>query len=547
MGNLSRRGGRRLAAVVASCLLVVSAPAAAGAATPTPTALAAVSTLDTLVPAPVSARAEPGQDFRLTPGTAIVVPRGAGGAGEVHEVREVADLLAADLRPATGFPLSVATDSGRRGNTITLRLTRDARGIGAEGYRLDVARSGVTLEATGAAGLRNATQTLRQLLPPAIEAESRQDVAWTVPGAHIVDQPRYAYRGAMLDVARYYFPPDVVHRFIDQLGSYKVNRLHLHLTDDQGWRLQVDSWPRLATHGGSTQTGGGPGGYYTKAEYAAIVEHARERGITVVPEVDMPGHTTAALSSYGELTCDGVAPPLYTGYDVGFSSLCLGTPTTARFVDDVLREVAALTPGEYIHIGGDEAAATTPEADYTAFMAMATATAAKYGKKVIGWNSALASGSPFGAGAVAQYWYPWPDDATARDATARGAKLIMSPAHRAYLDMKYTATEPLYGQAWAGYVEARNAYEWNPDTTVNGVPASAVLGVEATLFTQITPDEKSVQFMLYPRLPELAEVAWTPLSGQSWDRLRTRLPAQAQRWDAWGVNYYRSPQIPWVG
>ena len=167
----------------------------------------------------------------------------------------------------------------------------------------------------------------------------------------------------MLDVSRHFFTVDQVKRYIDQLALYKINKLHLHLSDDQGWRIAIDSWPRLATYGGSTQVGGGQGGYYTKADYKEIVRYAASRHLEVVPEIDMPGHTNAALASYAELNCDGVAPPLYTGTEVGFSSLCVGKDVTYDFVDDVIRELAAITPGRYLHIGGDEAHSTSHE-DY---------------------------------------------------------------------------------------------------------------------------------------------------------------------------------------
>ena len=181
----------------------------------------------------------------------------------------------------------------------------------------------VVLTGRTAAGLFHGVQTLRQLLPPRVEASTVQPGPWTIAGVHITDHPRFAWRGAMLDVARHFFDLGEVKRYIDLLAMYKVNVLHLHLADDQGWRIEIDSWPRLTTYGGSTEVGGGPGGYYTKAQYAELVKYAQDRHIMVVPEIDMPGHTNAALASYAELNCDGVAPPLYTGTSVGFSSLCI--------------------------------------------------------------------------------------------------------------------------------------------------------------------------------------------------------------------------------
>ena len=186
------------------------------------------------------------------------------------------------------------------------------------------------------------------------------------------DRPRFAWRGAMLDVARHFFGVEDVKRYVDLLALYKMNRLHLHLADDQGWRIEIPGWPRLTEHGGSSEVGGGPGGFYTAEDYAEIVRYAAERHVMIVPEIDMPGHTNAALASYPELTCDGEAPPLYTGIRVGFSFLCAEKEETYAFIDAVVGALAALTPGPYIHIGGDEVRQLTGE-QYAAFMARAQA------------------------------------------------------------------------------------------------------------------------------------------------------------------------------
>ena len=246
---------------------------------------------------------------------------------------------------------------------ISLLLSGAPASVGAQGYQLDITATSITVRANQPAGLFNGVQTLRQLLPVAAESTTVQTGPWLVPGGQIVDHPRFGYRGAMLDVARHFFPVAAIKAYIDQIALYKVNHLHLHLSDDQGWRIAIDSWPRLTTYGGGTSVGGGPGGYYTKADYTEIVNYAAIRHITIVPEIDMPGHTNAALASYAELNCNGEAPSLYTGMKVGFSSLCVGRELTYKFIDDVIRELAALTPGPYIHIGGDEASSTS-DADY---------------------------------------------------------------------------------------------------------------------------------------------------------------------------------------
>ncbi|GAB2742849.1 beta-N-acetylhexosaminidase [Streptomyces bullii] len=485
-----------------------------------------------MVPAPASV--EPGgSPYRITPGTHIRVD----GSREAHRVgRYLADLL----RPSTGYRLPV-TAHGPGG--IRLRLAEGD--FGPEGYRLDSGHRHVTISAGTPAGLFLGVQTLRQLLPPAVEKDSVQPGPWLVAGGTITDTPRYGWRGAMLDVSRHFFTVDQVKRYIDQLALYKINKLHLHLSDDQGWRIAVDSWPRLATHGGSTQVGGGPGGYYTKDQYKEIVRYAASRYLEVVPEIDMPGHTNAALASYAELNCDGVAPPLYTGTDVGFSSLCVSKEITYDFVDDVIREVAALTPGRHLHIGGDEAHSTS-HADYVRFMDRVQPIVAEYGKTVVGWHQ-LTGATP-AKGALAQYWGldgTSPEEkAQVAKAAQSGTGLVLSPADRIYLDMKYTKDTPL-GLSWAGYVEVQRSYDWDPGAYLPGVPASAIRGVEAPLWTETVENPAHIDYMAFPRLPGVAELGWSPAATHDWEDYRVRLAAQGPRWDALGIGYYRSPQVPW--
>jgi hexosaminidase len=502
----------------------VTGAAPAPAATPTP--------LDRVVPAPASL-APGGSPYRITRGTRIRVDGS-------RETRGVGEYLAGILRPSTGYRLPV-TAHGAGG--IRLRLTKGP--FGAEGYRLDSGRGGVTITAARPAGLFHGVQTLRQLLPAAVEKDSAQPGPWLVAGGTITDTPRYGWRGAMLDVSRHFFTVDQVKRYIDQLALYKINKLHLHLSDDQGWRIAVDSWPRLATYGGSTQVGGGPGGFYTKADYQEIVRYAASRYLEVVPEIDMPGHTNAALASYADLNCDGVAPPLYTGTEVGFSSLCAGKEITYDFVDDVIRELAALTPGRYLHIGGDEAHSTSHE-DYVTFMDRVQPIVAKYGKTVVGWHQ-LTGAAPV-KGALAQYWGL---DGTGAEEKARvvkaaqsGTGLILSPADRVYLDMKYTKDTPL-GLSWAGYVEVRRSYDWDPGAYLPGAPDGAVKGVEAPMWSETLENSGHIEFMAFPRLPGVAELGWSPAASHDWERYKVRLAAQAPRWDALGIDWYRSPQVPW--
>ncbi len=530
----------RTTRLLGSLLLVAAAGAFTVGAAPAPAAdgdSTAAVPLTRVIPAPASVTAG-GAPYRITGGTHIHVD-------DSREARRIGSYLADVLRPSTGYRLPVTDDSDRHGGGIRLTLKSKDKSLGGEGYRLESGRHGVTISAREPAGLFHGVQTLRQLLPAAVERDSRQPGPWLVAGGTVEDTPRYAWRGAMLDVSRHFFSVDEVKRYIDQLALYKLNKLHLHLSDDQGWRIAIDSWPRLATYGGSTEVGGGPGGHYTKADYKEIVRYAAARHLEVVPEIDMPGHTNAALASYAELNCDGVAPPLYTGIEVGFSSLCVNKEITYDFVEDVVRELAALTPGRYLHIGGDEAHSTSHE-DYVTFMERVQPVVAEYGKTVIGWHQL--TGAEPAEGALAQYWGTDRTSAAEKEQVAAAARngtgLILSPADRAYLDMKYDKDTPL-GLAWAGYVDVQRSYDWNPGEYLPGAPASAVRGVEAPLWTETLGDSGQLEYMAFPRLPGVAELGWSPASTHDWDAYRERLAAQGPRWDALGINYHRAPDVPW--
>ena len=234
---------------------------------------------------------------------------------------------------------------------------------------MKIAANGIVLNAYKPAGIFYGVQTIRQLLPAAIGKSSVQPGPWPIATGTIRDYPDYEMRGSMLDVARHFFGTDDVKRYIDFLAYYKMNTLHLHLSDDQGWRIEIKKWPRLTEYGSTTQVGGGKGGFYTQEQYKDLVQYAADRFITIIPEIDMPGHTNAALASYPELNCNekDKNPKLYTGIEVGFSTFCTKNEKVYQFIDDVLTELTALTPGPYLHIGGDESHATKKE-DYIPFV-----------------------------------------------------------------------------------------------------------------------------------------------------------------------------------
>jgi hexosaminidase len=471
--------------------------------------------------------------FDLTEGLAITVEPAT------EEMKAIGKLLADRLGAAIGHGVPVLTGTVPRKGSIHLTTAAGDPALGEEGYALSITQDRVVLVAHRPAGAFYGLQTIRQLLPPAIEGSASPAASWRMAAATIRDRPRFAWRGAMLDVARHFFDIGDVERFVDQISFYKMNRLHLHLSDDQGWRIVVNAWPRLAPFGGRTQVGGGDGArYYSQEDYARIVAFARSRYVIVVPEIDMPGHTNAALASHAELNCDGVAPSPYTGVDVGFSSLCLTRGTTTIFVRDVVREIAALTPGPFFHVGGDEASATDPAA-YVRFVEEAQSIVNAYGKRMIGWEE-IASARLLPT-SIVQQW----DRGLVQQATRQGVTAILSPSKKAYLDMMYDRATPL-GQNWAGYVTVKDAYDWDPATYLTDVPEAVIVGVEAPLWTETLRTRSDLEYMAFPRLAGLGEIGWSPRAARRWDDYRVRLGVHGPRFEAMGVRFFRSPQVPWM-
>lgn len=560
------RPSARLAQLAIGALMLAGAaatPLAAQSSAPPPPAVSpALATLDAhrVVPLPTSVTPVASAPFVFSANTVII----ADGPGELLQIGEdFARLLRKSV--ALRLPVSRATTVVRTGsNVVLLRVDTSALANSAansaanaataaardEGYTLDIAPDTLRVVARTPAGVFYGLATLRQLLPWGIEAEQsalRLAPTVSVPAGRIVDAPRFAWRGSMLDVARHFFTVDEVKQHLELMALYKLNRLHLHLADDQGWRIAIASWPRLTQVGGSAEVGGGEGGFYTKADYAEIVRYATARHIMIVPEIDMPGHTNAAIAAYPRLGCsrptpsiygDGTQPAgTYTGIRVGWSALCPDRAITWRFVDDVIREIAAMTPGPYLHIGGDEVEVLSHE-QYARFVERAQRIVRQYGKTMVGWEEV--GKAKLLPGSVAQLWR----SDTALLAVKQGNQLIMSPGSRTYLDMKYTPATEL-GLRWAGYIELRTAYDWDPATYAPGLSEASILGVEAPLWSETVRNLTAAQYLLVPRLPALAEVAWSAQAQRDWEGFRTRIAGHAPRWRLLGINFYASPQVEW--
>lgn len=470
--------------------------------------------------------------FKLLPNSLVYYQ------ADSEELKGIGEYLINLLKPSTGYNLKLekgAQTPVKHG--INLRLTNDNE-LGDEGYELVIGIDLITITANKPAGVFYGVQTLRQLFPAEIEGLEPAEVPWVIATGTIRDMPVYAYRGAMLDVARHFFGVHDVKRYIDLLAAFKINTLHLHLSDDQGWRIEIKSWPKLTEIGGSTQVGGGQGGFYTQEDYKEIVSYAAQRYITIVPEIDMPGHTNAALASYPELNCDKKPRELYTGIEVGFSTLCIDSEVTYQFVDDVVREISEMTPGPYFHIGGDESH-VTPMEDYIPFMERAQEIAVKYGKKVIGWDEV--AHAKLVPGAVVQFWAKAEN---AKMGIDQGAKVLMSPATKTYLDMQYDSTTRL-GLHWAAYIEVDDAYNWDPATFSPDIKRENIIGIESPLWTETITSIDDIEYMVFPRILCHAEIGWTKASDRNWDDFKNRLGTFCNRLDAMNINYYASPKVPW--
>jgi hexosaminidase len=496
-----------------------------------------------LVPQPVSLTSGTGT-FTLTDDSRIVVD----GDGAAAVGRYLAGLFS-----SIDLEVVEATDAAAHDIALVVAVGEAPAGHPEEGYTITTSADGARVGADTAEGLFRGIQSLRQLFPAAIEAHDPGQ--WSASAVTISDYPRFGYRGASLDVARHFFAVEDVEKYLDDIALIKLNILHLHLTDDQGWRIQIESWPKLTEIGASTSVNGDGGGFCTKADNRAIVQYAAERFITIVPEIDMPGHTNAALSAYPELNCDGVAPPPYEGIDVGFSSLCASperAEVTDRFLSDVTREVAEMTPGPWLHLGGDESL-STPKADYLDLVRRVTAAGAATGKTIIGWHEMGAS-EQLPPGTVGQYWdFVTPrDDAEelALSFVEQGGSVILSPADVAYLDMKYLDDPqgPLghtLGQAWAnGPTTLDEAYRWDP-TAVLPLPEKAILGIEAPIWTETLKSIDDVEFMAFPRILSIAELAWSPAAALDRDSFPLRVGALGERFPVLGITFEPAPGVPW--
>ena len=457
----------------------------------------------------------------------------------MEEFHEVGEYLSEKIKWQTQLDIAVNDIQNTSSNrVIFIKQLDENTPSNKEAYELTILQDSIILSSTTAEGAFRGVQTLRQLIPETSNDTLSDTEMWLIPSGEIADHPNFEYRGAMLDVARHFFSVKDVKKYIDLLAYYKINSLHLHLTDDQGWRIEIKSWPKLTEVGGSTEVGGGPGGFYTQEDYKELVAYAASQYITIIPEVDMPGHTNAASLAYPFLNGNGKKVEPYTGIDVGFSTFDTRKDTVYAFIDDVVREISEMTPGPYFHAGGDESLVTKKD-DFNYFISRVDKIVKKYDKRMIGWDEIVHA--DIDTTAIAQFWS---NEENAKIAVEKGMKVILSPGKKAYLDMKYD-TVSKYGLHWAGYIPVDTAYIWSPEYYIKGVNKENILGVEAPLWSETITNMEELEYLAFPRVIGHAELGWSTEENRDWENYKVRLGNQTPFLDRMNVKYYPSELIEW--
>ena len=507
-----------------------------------------------ILPKPVHIKVNSGL-FEITKDTKILVDPEIGSLGE---------MLSTMLSPSMGFALDVSDGNPVR-NSIRLSVNPSLEDLGEEGYRLTADKNRVLIEAPAGAGVFYGMQTLRQLLPAEVFGDAAsEDVRWTIPCVEIKDYPRFKWRGMHLDVCRHFMPVEFVKKYIDLIAIQKMNRFHWHLTEDQGWRIDIRRYPKLAEISAwrdETLVGhyndeprkfdGQPhGGFYTHEEIREVVAYANGRYVTIVPEIEMPGHSQAALAAYPEISCTGGPFKVSTIWGIRKEVYCAGNEKTFEFLENVLREVLELFPGEYIHVGGDECPKDRWEEcqkcqdrirqeglqDEHELQSYFIKRMEKFlhdnNRRLIGWDEILEGGLAPNAAVMS-----WRGEAGGIAAARLGHDVVMAPYSHTYFDY-YQADlekEPL---AIGGLLPIDTVYAYDPvPAELDEQQQQHILGVQGQVWTEYIPTPEKVEYMAFPRACALAETAWTPADQKDYETFTAALLQHLKRLDFLNVNY----------
>ena len=500
----------------------------------------------------------PGEGSVCVAGRSIMVDDTLGWASG-----QAVEAFAARLEAASGKKMRRASAD----ETSAIRFTFNPE-LPDEAYTLDAGKDGIVVAASSFRGVLYGLVTLEQMLPVSVFTGTRdKDASWRIPCVHIADAPRFAYRGLHMDPCRHFWDMEEVKRYIDVMALYKLNTLHLHLNDDQGWRVEIKSRPRL-TEVGSIRSGscieaehgnsdGIPhGGFYTQEQLRELVSYAASRGINIIPEIDLPGHMQAALAAYPELGCTGGPYEVWTRWGISEDVLCVGKDETFAFLEDVLGEICDIFPSEYIHIGGDECpkvrwascplcqqrirqlglrdTAQGSKEQYLQNYVTARMQAFLEGKgrKIIGWDEILEGELAPGATVMS-----WQGTAGGVEASARGFDVIMTPYTYLYLDYYQSRERDKEPYAIGGYLPVENVYAYEPFDELDEFQQGHILGVQANLWTEYIATTEHLEYMLLPRLCALCEIQWCPRGSRDFERFKESLHHQFDILDAMGYTY----------
>jgi hexosaminidase len=513
-----------------------------------------------IIPAPVSLVPATGT-FSFDKGSTIIV------SPLNEETSKAAGFLSSMLQRSTGVTLPVKEGSRARKKSVFMAIDTTVNG-GPEGYTLEVMAHKIILRAPSAAGLFYGVQTIRQLLPPQVESLSAtNDIrSFKVPECFIKDEPRFKYRGLHLDVCRHMFTLDEIKRYIDIMALHKMNTFHWHLTDDQGWRIEIKKYPALTSIGSKrkeTLIGSAYdkpekfdstpyGGFYTQEDIKVIVKYASERFINIIPEIEMPGHSMAALAAYPVFSCTGGPFEVETKWGVFPDVYCAGKDTTFAFLEGVLDEVMALFPSPYIHIGGDECPKDRwnvcplcqkrikeehlkgSEELQGYFTKRIESYVSAHGRHIIGWDEILEGGIAPEATVMS-----WRGTEGGIEAAKLGHDVIMTPGDYLYLD-HYQSKEPGQPLAIGGYSPLEKVYSYEPlPDELTPEQNKHILGLQGNLWTEYIGSQSYLEYMAFPRAFAIAETGWTPRLKKDFEDFMVRFRAQCPRYDLMGINYFK--------
>lgn len=509
---------------------------------------AADANYNNVVPFPKSIELQKGKAFVLNEGTPIVY------VGTDTKMKQNSDFLAEYINQLTHLKLNVTTSKQK--NVAAIVLAIDPKINGEEAYSLTVSNKGIKIAGKTAAGVFYGIQTLRKSLPVLDNAE-----AITLPATVISDAPRFGYRGMMLDCGRHFWPVPFVKKFIDILALHNMNVFHWHLNEDQGWRIEIKKYPKLTEigskrsctvlgHNSDIDDGTPYEGFYTQDEAREIVRYAAERNITVIPEIDMPGHTVAALASYPELGCTGGPYSVGYGWGIYKDVLCLGNEKVYTFLQDIIDELIDIFPAKYIHIGGDEsptvrwencpkcqALAKANNVDAKHLQGVFTNRMEKYinskGRSIIGWDE-IAQGNINKSATIMS----WRGVEPGSKATEAGHDVIMSPTTYCYFDYYQSENKDKEPMCIGGYLPVSKVYEFDAaPESLSEAAKKHILGVQANLWTEYVNTTNMVEYMILPRMAALSEVQWTPVARKNFDEFVKRETHMTNIYDRCGYRY----------